>query len=260
MIVAICAAGISLVISRKISQPIQQMKEMAQQFASGQFVPRVPIPKQLELADLAQALNEVARQLQDRINTITRQRNEVEAILSSMIEGVLAVDVGNRIVSINRAATKFLNTDPTKAKGRTVEEVVYNKDFQKFIQDILSEKNTSQIEVVLPGQKDRIVRLDSASLTDSNGDKSGAVIVISDMTRMRRLEDVRRDFVANVSHELRTPITSIKGFAETLLEGAFKEPEEARRFLRIIAYLNAVLDNGHIVVMNARKPFFRIFV
>jgi two-component system phosphate regulon sensor histidine kinase PhoR len=247
VIVAICAAGISLVISRKISRPIEQMKETAQRFASGLFELRVPIPKQKELADLAQALNEMARQLQDRINTITRQRNEVEAILSSMIEGVLAVDIGGRIVSINKAAAKFLSTDPTAAKGQTVKEVVSNTEFQEFIKDILNEEQPSQTEVVLSGQKDRIVRLNGATLTDSNGDKSGAVIVLSDMTRMRRLEDVRRDFVANVSHELRTPITSIKGFAETLLEGAIKEPQKAERFLQIIAKhsdrLNAILED-----------------
>jgi two-component system phosphate regulon sensor histidine kinase PhoR len=235
VIVAICAAGISLVISRKISRPINQMKETAQRFASGLFELRVPIPKQSELADLAQALNEMARQLQDRINTITRQRNEVEAILSSMIEGVLAVDVKGHIVSINKAAAKFMSTDPAEAKGRAVEDVVGNTEFQEFIQNILNEEQPSQTEVVLSGRKDRIIGLNGATLTDSNGDKSGAVVVLSDMTRMRRLEDVRRDFVANVSHELRTPITSIKGFAETLLEGAIKEPEKAERFLQIIA-------------------------
>ncbi|MEJ2701166.1 MAG: ATP-binding protein [Sedimentisphaerales bacterium] len=247
VIVAIAAAGVSLVLSRKISRPIAQMKETAQRFASGRFELRVPIPKQVELAELAQSLNEMARQLQERIETITRQRNEVEAILSSMTEGVLAVDVGGRIVSINRAAAKFLNTDPTRAKGRTVEEVVRNTDFQEFIHGIVNEERPSQTEMVLSGQKDRIVRLNGTALTDSKNDKSGAVIVISDMTRMRRLEDVRRDFVANVSHELRTPITSIKGFAETLLEGAFKEPEKAERFLQIIAKhsdrLNAIVED-----------------
>jgi two-component system phosphate regulon sensor histidine kinase PhoR len=247
VIVAICAAGISLMISRKISRPINQMKETAQRFASGLFELRVPIPKQSELADLAQALNEMARQLQDRINTITRQRNEVEAILSSMIEGVLAVDVKGHIVSINKAAAKFMSTDPAEAKGRAVEDVVGNTEFQEFIQNILNEEQPSQTEVVLSGRKDRIIGLNGATLTDSNGDKSGAVVVLSDMTRMRRLEDVRRDFVANVSHELRTPITSIKGFAETLLEGAIKEPEKAERFLQIIAKhadrLNAIVED-----------------
>jgi two-component system phosphate regulon sensor histidine kinase PhoR len=150
-------------------------------------------------------------------------------------------------VSINRAAAKFLNIDPKEAKGRTVEDIVHNTEFQEFIRGILNDEDSCQAEVVLPGRKERIVGLNGTTLTDNNSDKSGAVIVISDMTRMRRLEDVRRDFVANVSHELRTPITSIKGFAETLLEGAFKEPEKAERFLQIIAKhadrLNAIVED-----------------
>jgi len=234
-IVAIFAAAVTLMISRTISRPIERMKEAAQRFASGRFESGMPIPKQTELAGLAQSLNEMAMQLQDRIDTITQQRNELEAILSSMIEGVLAVDVRGRVVSINKAAAKFLGSDPAKAQGRTIEEVIRNTDFQEFVHDVLNEEHPSQTDITLSGQEDRIVRLDGASLRDSKGDKSGAVIVISDMTRVRRLEDVRRDFVANVSHELRTPITSIKGFVETLLEGAYQKPQEAERFLRIIA-------------------------
>ena len=234
-IVAIFAAAVTLMISRTISRPIERMKEAAQRFASGRFESGMPIPKQTELAGLAQSLNEMAMQLQDRIDTITQQRNELEAILSSMIEGVLAVDVRGRVVSINKAAAKFLGSDPAKAQGRTIEEVIRNTDFQEFVHDVLNEEHPSQTDITLSGQEDRIVRLDGASLRDSKGDKSGAVIVISDMTRVRRLEDVRRDFVANVSHELRTPITSIKGFVETLLEGAYRKPQEAERFLRIIA-------------------------
>jgi two-component system phosphate regulon sensor histidine kinase PhoR len=234
-IIAIFAAGVTFVIARTISRPIERMKEAAQRFASGRFESGMPIPKQTELAGLAQSLNEMAMQLQDRIDTITRQRNELEAILSSMIEGVLAVDVRGHVVSINKAAAEFLGSDPAKAQGRTIEEVIRNTDFQEFVHDVLNEEHPSQTDITLSGQEDRIVRLDGASLRDSKGDKSGAVIVISDMTRVRRLEDVRRDFVANVSHELRTPITSIKGFVETLLEGAYQKPQEAERFLKIIA-------------------------
>jgi two-component system phosphate regulon sensor histidine kinase PhoR len=208
--VAIFAAAVTLAIARTISRPIERMKETAQRFASGRFESGMPVPKQTELAGLAQSLNEMAMQLQDRIDTITQQRNELEAILSSMIEGVLAVDVRGRVVSINKAAAKFLGSDPAKAQGRTIEEVIRNTDFQEFVHDVLNEEHPSQTDITLSGQEDRIVRLDGASLRDSKGDKSGAVIVISDMTRVRRLEDVRRDFVANVSHELRTPITSIE--------------------------------------------------
>jgi two-component system, OmpR family, phosphate regulon sensor histidine kinase PhoR len=241
------AAAISLLISRTVSQPVGQMKETAQRFAAGHLELRVPVPKQAELAGLARTLNEMARQLQERIQTISRQRNELEAILSSMTEGVLAVDEQGHIVSINQAAAKFLGADPSSAVGRSVEEIVRNTDFQEFVQATLNTEHPGQRDVALPSAENRIVRLDGAALADGKGHKSGAVIVISDMTRIRRLEEVRRDFVANVSHELRTPITSIKGFVETLLEGAFRKPQEAERFLRIIAKhsdrLNAIVED-----------------
>ncbi len=247
VIITVLAAGVSWAISRTISRPIDQMKETAQKFASGQLDLRLPNPPQTELAELAEALNEMARQLRDRINTITGQRNELEAILSSMIEGVVAVDAGGHIVSINKAAAEFFGTDPDQAQGRNIEEVIRNTDFQEFIRGMLNEESPSQTDITLAGPQERIVRLDGASLTDSKGDRGGAVVVISDMTRMRRLEQVRRDFVANVSHELRTPITSIKGFVETLLEGAFRRPDEAERFLKIIAKhsdrLNAIVED-----------------
>ena len=247
VIVTVLAAGVSWAISRTISRPIDRMKEIAQKFASGQLDLRVPAPSQTELADLADALNEMARQLRDRINTITGQRNELEAILSSMIEGVVAVDVRGHIVSINKAAAQFFGTNPEQAQGRNVEQVIRNTDFQEFIRGMLNEESPNQTDITLSGPQERIMRLDGASLTDSKGDRGGAVVVISDMTRIRRLEEVRRDFVANVSHELRTPITSIKGFVETLLEGAFRRPEEAERFLKIIAKhsdrLNAIVED-----------------
>lgn len=242
LIVAIIAAGLSLVISRRISRPIEQMKDTAQRFASGELNLRVSVPKQIELAELAGALNEMARQLQNRFETITKQRNESEAILSSMVEGVLAVDSRGHIVSVNQAAANFLGIDRKEAQGRNVEEVIRNPDLHKFIKDILSEAEPGEADIVLSGPAERIVRLDGAVLTDNKGHRSGAVIVLSDMTRIRRLENLRRDFVANVSHELRTPITSIKGFVETLQDGAITEPKEAERFLQIIARHSDRLD------------------
>lgn len=247
IIVAICAAVITFIVSGRVSRPIRQMKETARQFALGQLDLRVPMPKQAELTELAKALNEMARQLQDRIQTITEHRNELKAILSSMVEGVVAFDSDGRIVNINEAAADFLSTDTGAARGCSIEEVIRNTEFQEFVKNILNEERTGQTDIVLSGREERVVRLEGANLTDDKGKKSGAVVVISDLTRMRRLEDVRRDFVANVSHELRTPITSIKGFVETLLEGAVRNPQQAERFLRIIARhsdrLNAIVED-----------------
>ena len=247
LVVAACAAVVSLIISRRISRPVEQMKETAKRFASGQLELRVPIPETAELADLARTLNEMARQLRDRINTITKQRNESEAILSSMAEGVLAVDGKGHIVSINKAAAIFLSIDPAQAQQRNVEEVIRNVEIQQFIQKTLDSRQATEMDIFLPTEDGHFFRFLGASLADCGGSRCGAVIVLNDMTRIRRLEKVRRDFVANVSHELKTPVTSIKGFVETLLDGAVNEPGQARHFLEIIARhadrLNAIIED-----------------
>jgi two-component system phosphate regulon sensor histidine kinase PhoR len=247
LIVAVCVAGVSLLVSQRISRPIKQIKRMAIRFASGDFDLRLPMPKFAELAELSQALNETARLLQDRINTITKQRNELEAILSSMIEGVLAVDTQGHIVSINNAAADLLSIEAAEAQGRAVEEVIRNVELQQFIQNTVESGQSTESEIFLPTDGGRFFRLHGASLSDNEGSRHGAVIVLNDTTRMRRLEDIRRDFVANVSHELKTPVTSIKGFVETLLQGTVNEPEQVNRFLKIIAKhsdrLNTIIED-----------------
>jgi two-component system phosphate regulon sensor histidine kinase PhoR len=247
IIIAVCAAVVSLFISKKLSRPIEQMKEMAKRFASGDFSHSVFMPGATELAELAKALNEMAQQLDSRINTITEDKNQIQAILSSMVEGVLAVDSTGHIVSINKAAANFLGIDEVKSLGRSIEEIVRNPELQQFIQNTLGDNEPSiETNILVTNNGERFFQL-HGSLTDSKGRRSGAVIVMHDITRIRRLEEVRRDFVANVSHELKTPITSIKGFVETLREGAVNNPQEAKRFLEIIARhsdrLDAIVDD-----------------
>ena len=245
--IAICAAGISLVISRRISKPVVEMKQVAQRFAEGELDLRVPIPAPLELSALAKALNKMAKQLYDRILTITKQKNELEAVLSSMIEGVLAVDADGHIMTVNKAAADLLKIDPTEALGRNVEEIVRNVDLHRFVRKTVESEQLVEADILLPTNGSRYFQLHGVSLSDSQGHKSGAVVVLNDMTRIRRLENIRRDFVANVSHELRTPVTSIQGFVEALLEGGIQEPRQVQRYLKIIAKhsnrLNTIIDD-----------------
>lgn len=245
--IALCAAVLSYVISRSISRPVVNMKQIAQRFAEGQLDLRVPIPSPTELAELANALNEMARQLSDKITTITSQRNELEAVLSSMIEGVMAVDHEGRIISINRAAANLLNVDPALVNGRNIEEVVREVDIQKFVRRTLEGKKPIKAEVSVQVEGERFLQLHGASLPEVTNGKTGGVIVLHDITQMRRLENVRRDFVANVSHELKTPVTSIQGFAEALSEGGIDDPEQTKRYLDIIARnsdrLNSIIDD-----------------
>ena len=244
--IVLCVALLSLVISRNISRPIVSMRRIAQLFARGQLNLRVPAAGVAELDDLAKALNEMATQLDDRIFTITGQRNELETVLSSMTEGVFAVDSAGSIVSINKAAAQLLNIDAAQARGRSVEEVIRNVGLQQFVRDTLASDRPTEGDVSFPTEDGRFFHTHGAGLVDPRGQRAGAVIVLSDMTRIHRLENLRRDFVANVSHELKTPVTSIQGFAEALQEGG-ADVEQAERYLGIIVKhaqrLNAIIND-----------------
>jgi two-component system, OmpR family, phosphate regulon sensor histidine kinase PhoR len=246
-IIAAFAAVISLVLSRKISRPVEQMTDVAKHFASGELDLRLSIPDVTELADLAKALNKMAQQLNSRIDTITKERGQIQAILSSMIEGVLAVDSTGHIVSVNKAAAELLGIDADRSKGLSIEEVVRNPQLQQYIEDILKAGESTESNLYILNDRGRFLQMYGSGLADSRGGSGGGVLVLHDITRTRHLEEVRRDFVANVSHELKTPVTAIKGFVETLLEGAVNEPGQPQLFLEIIARhadrLNAIIED-----------------
>ncbi len=245
--IAVCAAVISLAISKKISRPVEQMTEVAKNFASGKLDMRLSIPNAVELAELAKALNEMARQFNARINTISEERSQTQAILSGMIEGVLAVNSSGHIVSINKAAAELLGIDAVKSGGLSVEEVIRNPQLQQYIKNTLENKQATETECFVSNNGGRFLQLNGSVLSDNNGNNIGAVLVLHDITRTRQLEEVRRDFVANVSHELKTPVTSIKGFVETLLDGAVNDTQKTKKFLKIIAKhsdrLNAIIED-----------------
>jgi two-component system, OmpR family, phosphate regulon sensor histidine kinase PhoR len=239
---ALFAALISFLVSRKISLPIGHMRRGAQRFASGDFSVKLPLSGYEETDQLAVSLNDMARTLHQTITGITAQRNELDAILSSMIEGVIAVDSRERIMTINRAASRLFGIDPAHAVGRMISEVLRNGEIQDFFVKTLSASGFIETETVLieavQGQSthaERILQLHGSALHDSAENGIGALVVFNDITQLKKLENMRKDFVANVSHELRTPLTSIKGFVETLLAGAMKSGVDTKRFLGIIS-------------------------
>ncbi len=245
---ALLAALLSLVMARRLSRPLEEMKQAAQRFAQGDLRVKVPVPPSDELASLAEAMNAMAEQLDRRIRTIIRQRQEQEAVLASMVEGVLAVDQQERLITLNQAGARLLGVDPEAARQRPIPEVVRNPDLQDFVARALASPRQVEGEIILRDTTpERLLQVRGTVLRDLQGQAFGALIVLNDVTRLRRLEKARRDFVANVSHELKTPITSIKGFVETLLDGAMKEPENALSFLQIIARhadrLNEIIDD-----------------
>ncbi|MFO7534898.1 MAG: ATP-binding protein [Kiritimatiellia bacterium] len=238
VVIGLMAAGVSAAVglyaSRLAAEPLEEMEKSARRFAEGDLTARVPVPDSLELANLAETLNRMARLLDERIGTEIRQGREREAVLASMDEGVLALDGERRIIGVNAAAARLLQIDPVAARGRFVLEMVRQPGLERFTQAALHSDGGLEGDLVLRNGEEVHLQLRGAPLRDEAGRRMGVVIVLNDVTRLRRLERVRREFVANASHELRTPITAIRGFAETLTEGAADDPEAARRFAGII--------------------------
>ena len=249
LLIALVLALLSLAFSWRISRPLEVLRLGAERFARGDLTHRLAVPSSREIAGLAESMNKMAAQLDERIRTVIAQRNEQQAVLSSMIEGVVAVSADGKVMSLNNAAAAILQETVENAEGRTVEEVIRNTELQQFVRRALDSEKPMESRLVLHenSRSEQFLQVHGTMLADDKGRKIGVLIVMNDMTHIRRLEQVRRDFVANVSHELKTPVTSIKGFVETLLDGAMEKPEDRRRFLEIIARqtdrLNSIIDD-----------------
>ena len=246
-VIAILAAIISLYVSRRISRPVEEMKLGAELFARGDLTHRLPAPPSTELAGLAEAMNAMALQLEDRIQTVVSQRNEYEAVLSSMVEGVIAVDQSETILSVNQAALDMLKIRSSEAKGRTIQEILRNRQFLEFVVDSLAGREMEEKDVEIQGPEKRIINIRSMSLRNAVMQNMGSLVVLNDVTKIRNLENIRKDFVANVSHEIKTPLTAIKGFVETLQQSLDNDKADNLKFLGIIDKhvnrLNAIVED-----------------
>ncbi|MBL0061143.1 MAG: PAS domain-containing protein [bacterium] len=231
---------------RRVAIPIETLRQGATRFAQGKLDERLDEPDTTELASLSHALNHMAAQLDDRIRTVERQREEQEAVLAAMLEGVLAVDREGQVIMINSAAARLFEVDRERAKGRTIEEAVRNTDIHNFVHFTLRAAQPVEREIIRYENQERVLLLRGTPILEA-GDIAGVVIVINDVTQMRRLEVTRREFVANASHELKTPVTAIKGSIETLREGAMANPRDAERFLDMMArqadYLQSIIED-----------------
>lgn len=237
LVVAILATVVSLILTRRISRPLESLKRGAERFARGAFKRKLSVKGSDEISTLAAAMNYMADEISTKITTITEHRQTQEAIMASMVEGVVAVDVDERIISINRAAADFFDINVHEYEGRYLHEVVRSSAMQLLVQQILlgGESESVQAELSTGVDKTRYLQASGSILRDNEGHGLGAVVVLNDVTRIQELEDLRRDFVANVSHELRTPITLIKGYVETLQDGSVDDAADVNRFLGIIA-------------------------
>ena len=246
LLVIILAAYLSLYAARRISRPLEEMKQAAQRLGGGALEQPIRIKNKnmsVEMTALAGALNRMADEINRRIRIIVRQRNELEAVFAIMAEPIIAVDAEERIIRMNRAATSLFMLDPKAVKGKAMQGVIRNSVLRELISRSLWDNTSLEEEIFLFEGTSRII-LQTHAVPLRNGDRKnmGALVVMNDLTRIKRLEKIRQDFVANVSHEIKTPLTAIKGYVETLLDGALDNSDDAARFLEIVARQTARLD------------------
>jgi len=224
---------ISLIDAHNLSGRIGALGKFAGRMAALDFRPVVTQPGGDELEGLARALNESATRLNAGIGVLTDERNRSAAILGSMIEGVAVISEGERILFSNRAFSRILGLqDASEIEGRALLEVARQSDLLAAIKMALGGQEQVTSEIVVGTVRPRSFAVTAAPVQAAS--HKGAVLVLHEITELRRLERVRQDFVANVSHEFRTPLTAIQGFAETLLGGALEDPINRRRFVEII--------------------------
>jgi two-component system phosphate regulon sensor histidine kinase PhoR len=246
-LIGLLAMGVCIVVVRRITSPLRGMGSAARQFAAGDFNQRIPAQPAVELDQLAEALNTMSEQLSKTLTSLSEQRNEQQAVLSSMDEGVLAIDKRERMIHMNRVAGEILGVDHEAVKRELIQQVIRYSNLQEFIKAVLGAQKNVSMDMTLIGKTEKQIQVHGTVLRNAAGESIGALIVLRDVTQLRHLETVRSDFVANVSHELKTPITSIKGFVETLLSDDWNHEPDILRFLEIIdqqaSRLNAIIDD-----------------
>lgn len=228
------AAAASVFLALRVSRPLEEIEQGVLRFTQGSLRHRIRSAGPLEIINLAASCNRMAAQLDERTESLKKQLSLLESTFRSMAEAVIVLDPEGSILRCNQAAGRLFGFDPARAEQRGIQEVIRLADVQQFFEKTLSQDGLTEGLITVSTGREKILSANGARLRSESGQNAGALLVFHDITRLKRLETMRRDFAANVSHELKTPITAISGFVETLRDGAVHEPD-AERFLEIIA-------------------------
>jgi two-component system, OmpR family, phosphate regulon sensor histidine kinase PhoR len=245
--ILIITALVTMIVARWVQRPLGVIRDAAQHYSRGDLSHRIEIQGPEEITGVADTLNGMAERLAETIESIRDQRNELEAVLTSMVEGVVVVDADRRIRSMNLASQRLFEKEGLEYAGRSLIEHLRNTDLDDFVEEVLRSGAYVERTITLYRPAPVFVQVHGTLLRRQDESEPRVLLVLNDITRMKQLEAMRRDFVANVSHELKTPVTSILGFVETLIDGIPDDPHQARRFLDIISAnanrLNLIIED-----------------
>ena len=221
-------------VSRMITRPIEEIIKVTREVTGQNYKKRIGINPKGELGQLAQAINYMIENLEQQMSTLKENKQRLQGIINNMFSGILLISDTRRVVLANEASTRLLGHSLENLIGRSYQDIGKNTGLLPLIERCFEcgEKVRDEIHLYFPEEK--IIDVNLASYKNDTGEIKGVIVLLHDITSIRRLEKLRSEFVTNVSHELKTPITSIKGFTETLLDGALEDQEISRNFLTII--------------------------
>lgn len=235
LILGLLAAGVTLLLTRHLLRPLSRLRDAAGALESGRFDIDLTMDGSREIQALAHAMRTMRDTIREKLQTIERQRTELEHILANMGDGVLAVDGNCHILLINRAACDLLGVPSKGARGALAHERIRRSAVLQLLDRVLESDEALREELMLRGEPDLVLDVHATRLAVEGAETAGALLVLRDVTPFRQMKMTLRTFVENASHELRTPITAIKGVLETVLDMHRDDPEQAERFLQVAA-------------------------
>ncbi|MBC1521830.1 cell wall metabolism sensor histidine kinase WalK [Listeria aquatica] len=225
-------AAISIILARRITRPVQEIIEVSNDLASRNYSSRIYGKSSGELQEISVSVNKLAESLEQQMYEIRENSQRLSAIVENLVSGVMLINYDKEIIMTNKAMYQILGEQ--EITGKTFYEVIKSFSVSKLIERGFQEKQRAQEEVAIYFPREMILDASVTPILMEDGEISGIVLLLHDITQIRHLENVRSEFVANVSHELKTPITAVKGFAETLLDGAMDDEKLLKQFLTII--------------------------
>lgn len=233
LVAVVVGLGLSITgyVVFRMTRPVVKLIEEARELTSTQLGRTITLGFDDEISELGQLLNELSSALADRMAQLEQNHQELLTVLEGMDEGVIAIDENERIRFANEAVCEMFNLDLERDQGRPIWEVIRNQMVETILKQAKTIHGNYRGEMELIGPPTRYLSLNASAIPTETQDSFGVIIVLHDITEVRRLENMRRDFVANVSHELKTPLASIQAYAETLIDGAINDQNNNYTFL-----------------------------
>ncbi|WP_242332222.1 two-component system histidine kinase PnpS [Listeria monocytogenes] len=231
-IALVIIAAISVFIARKITRPVREIIEVSTDLANHKYDSRIHGKISGELQDLSISVNTLAESLETQMFEIKQNEQRLNAIVQNLVSGVMLINVDKQVIMTNRTMYQILGE--TEITGKPFYEVIKSFALSQLIEGTFETKTIQQKEIILYFPREMILDASVSPILGENGEITGIILLLHDITQIRHLENVRSEFVTNVSHELKTPVTALKGFAETLLDGAMYDEMLLKKFLTII--------------------------